>query len=67
MYQMSSKEARENSFYHKIATCVLSDCQVDYTPGGVKSFQDGSPTQITMGPSFQETELMTKERIDQGY
>ena len=33
MYQMSSTEARENSFYHKIATCVLSDCQVDYTPG----------------------------------
>ena len=67
MYQMSSTEARENSFYHKIATCVLSDCQVDYTPGGVKSFASGAPTQITMSLTFKETELLTKEMIDKGF
>jgi hypothetical protein len=67
MYQMSSTEARENSFYHKIATCVLSDCQVDYTPGGVKSFASGAPTQITMSLTFKETELLTKEMINEGF
>ena len=67
MYQMSSETARENSFYHKIATCVLSDCQVDYTPSGVKSFASGAPTQITMSLTFKETEMLTKEMIEEGF
>jgi len=67
MYQMSSETARENSFYHKIATCVLSDCQVDYTPSGVKSFASGAPTQITMSLSFKETEMLTKQMINEGF
>jgi hypothetical protein len=67
MYQMTRDVANENPFYHKIATCVLESCNVDYTPGGVKSFRDGSPTQITMALGFKETELLTKERINQGY
>ena len=67
MYQMSRDRAEENSFYHKIATCVLSDCQVDYTPGGVKSFASGAPTQITMSLTFKETEMLTKEMIEEGF
>ena len=67
MYQHSKDYASENNFYSKIATCVLKDCSVDYTPNGVKSFQDGSPTQITMSLSFQETELLTKQSINAGY
>ena len=38
-----------------------------YTPDGVKSFEGGAPTKITMTLSFQETELLTKERIALGY
>ena len=67
MYQYSREKSAENSFYSKIATCVLTGVDVDYTPGGVKSFADGSPTQITMALSFQETELLTKEKVDKGY
>ena len=67
MYQMNRDTAMENSFYSKIATCVLSDCVVDYTPGGVKSFASGAPTQITMNLTFKETELLTKEMIDEGF
>ena len=67
MYQYRTDRAKENDFYHKIATCVLTGVDVDYTPNGVKSFADGSPTQMTMALSFTETELMTKERIDQGF
>jgi hypothetical protein len=67
MYQMDADNARENSFYSKIATCVLTDCAVNYTPAGVKSFASGAPTQITMGLTFMETEMLTKQHIDKGY
>jgi hypothetical protein len=67
MYQLLPDEARENSFYSKIATCVLSDCVVDYTPGAVKSFASGAPTQITMNLTFKETEMITKEMVDKGF
>jgi len=60
-------EAKENSFYNKIATCVLTACDVDYTPDGVKSFGDGAPTQINMTLSFMETEMLTKQKINEGF
>jgi hypothetical protein len=65
---MANKElAEENSFYNKIATCVLKGCDVNYTPGGVKSFDSGAPTQIDMTLSFQETEMLTKQKINEGF
>ena len=67
MYQMTPNVAHENSFYNKIATCVLTDCDVDYTPDGVKSFQSGAPTQIKMSLSFMETEMLTKQHVDAGF
>jgi hypothetical protein len=67
MYQWTDEEAHENDFYNKIATCVLAACNVDYAPGGVRSFKDGSPTQITMSLEFQETEMLTKQHVDKGY
>ncbi len=42
-------------------------CNVNYTPGGVRSFADGSPTQINMGLTFKETETLTKEKVNAGY
>ena len=65
MYQMTPSLAVENSFYTKIATCVLTNCDVNYTPNGVKSFASGAPTQITMNLSFMETEQLTKQHVDQ--
>jgi hypothetical protein len=67
MYQHKDGKASENDYYNKIATCVLQSCDVNYTPNGVNSFDDGSPTKITMTLLFQETELLTKERIQLGY
>ena len=67
MYQMTPSHARENQFYNKIATCVLTSCDVNYTPNGVKSFASGAPTQITMNLSFMETEQLTKQHVDQGF
>ena len=67
MYQHDQDYASENNFYSKIATCVLQSVSVDYSPNGVKSFQDGSPTQINMALAFKETELLTKQAINAGY
>ena len=38
-----------------------------YTPNGVKSFEDGGPTQTTMTLTFKEIELLTKDKIAQGF
>ena len=67
MYQDKAGQASENDYYNKIATCVCTGCDVNYTPDGVKSFEGGAPTKITMSLAFQETELLTKERIALGY
>ena len=67
MYQDQAGQASENDFYNKIATCVLTNCEVNYTPDNVKSFEGGAPTKITMTLSFQETELLTKRESKRGY
>ena len=73
MYQSSNgidplewRTAEQNPFINKIATCVLKDCRVTYVDAA-KSFRDGSPTQITMTLSFKETEMITKEKINEGF
>jgi hypothetical protein len=68
MWQSGRTSAKENSFYNKIATCVLTNVGVDYTPNGeVQSFGDGAPTQISMSLQFKETEMMTKQHVNQGF
>ena len=71
MYQpmgdSQSTNASLNPYYNKIATCVLTNCTVNYTPDGVKSFADGAPTQITMSLTFKETEMLTKEKVALGF
>jgi len=67
MYQDQSGHASENDYYNKIATCVCTAVETNYTPDGVKSFEGGAPVKITMSLSFQETELLTKERVAEGF
>jgi hypothetical protein len=68
MYQPESgTQALENPYYNKIATCVLTNVTVDYTPGGVYSHDDGSPVKIKMTLEFLETEMITKGHIEAGY
>ena len=62
-----TNKAEENLYYNRIATCVLQNCVTNYTPDGVKSFEDGAPTKITMTLTFKETELLTKEKINDGF
>ena len=67
MYQHKSGQASENDYYNKIATCVMTGCDVDYTPDGVNSFDDGSPTKMTMTLAFTELEMLTKEKVSEGF
>tara|TARA_B100001093_G_scaffold470363_1_gene491795 strand:- start:96 stop:1301 length:1206 start_codon:yes stop_codon:yes gene_type:complete len=67
MYMAKDGTNSENDYYNKISTCVLTNCTVDYTPGAVRSFADGAPTQITMGLTFKETETLTKDKINEGF
>ena len=67
MFKGKDGNGRENDYFNRIATCVCTSVDVNYTPNGVRSFEDGSPTQIQMGLTFRETEILTKEKINQGY
>jgi len=67
MFKGPKGQGLENDYFNRIATCVLVSVDVNYTPNGVRSFEDGSPTQIQMGLTFRETEILTKEKINQGY
>ena len=67
MFLSSAGQSSENNFYNRIARCVLQDCKVNYTPNGVKSFEDGGPTATTMTLTFKEMELLTKDKIAEGY
>ena len=67
MYQAEDGVANENTHYPKIATCVLQNVTTNFTPNGVKSHADGSPVVITMDLQFLETELITKDHINEGF
>ena len=51
-----------------IGECVITDINVDYSPNGWSTFNDGSPTQIKMTLKLQETVIVDKTRIqDEGF
>lgn len=56
-----------NGNIHKIGTCVLTGMNVDYAPNGWSAFPDGTPTNIRMTLNFMETEIVTKQRVQEGY
>ena len=67
MYQAEDGVANENLYYPKIATCVLQSVNTNFTPNGVRSHADGSPVVITMDLQFLETEMITKDHIQEGF
>ena len=63
---------KENGYLHKISTCVLESCDVKYSgEGKYQTFQgdnEGAPPMVTeMSLNFQEMEIITKERVAEGY
>lgn len=58
----------ENPFVAKIATCVLTNMSVNYTPDGQwAGHEDGSPNAIQVSLSFKELSIQTKESIAKGF
>lgn len=63
----------------KISTCILENIQVNYSPGGSFSALelnpgeyssgkgDGMPSQITLQIDFRETEIITREMLDNNF
>jgi hypothetical protein len=58
---------QENTNVHRITECVLKNVSVDYAPMGWSTFDDGNPVQTRLTLQFQETEIVDKTRINQGY
>jgi hypothetical protein len=59
---------KENLYFNRISTCVLTDLQVDYgNSQNFGTFSSGAPTEINLKLTFRELEVLTKERIDKEY
>ena len=57
----------ESPHIHKFAPCVLENMDVTYGGDIFSAFEDGRPTETNITLTFRETEIMTKELIEQGY
>jgi len=57
----------ENTYFNKISTCVLEDMNVEYGGDIFASFEDGQPVEVNMSLRFKELEVLTKERIAEGF
>lgn len=59
---------QQNSFLPRIAQSVCTDITANYTSVGLWSaFKSGAPVEVELSLSFSETEIMTKERINEGF
>ena len=60
--------AQVNSFLPRIAQSVCTDITANYTSVGLWSaFKSGAPVEVELSLSFAETEIMTKQRINEGF
>lgn len=58
----------QNKNLHQITTCALKSIVVDYAQEvGWVTFDDGMPVKTYMTLNFQETEILTKQKIDEGF
>ena len=65
-------QGQENQFLHKISTCVLESMDVTYGGDRFKTYEnipgDGSPpTETTIALKFREMEIITRDRIAEGF
>jgi hypothetical protein len=57
----------ENPHINKIAKSVITGFNVDYAPAGFATNTDGSAVQIQVMIDFKEIELITRDKIQNGY
>jgi len=61
------KDGQKNENVGKYGVCACETVNVDYAPQGWVTHEDGMPVQTRLTLQFKEMEIMTKERIAQGY
>ena len=60
--------SRENTNLPKFPRAYLTGVQTNYTPNEyMTSFEDGTPTQLTLSLSFQEAEALSRNHIKAGF
>lgn len=59
----------EDLYMFKISTCALESMSVDYAGSAIPSFfmENGAPVHIKLDLKFRELEILTKDRVLQGY
>jgi len=58
----------DNLYLPRISQCILTDVATNYTSVGLWSaFKSGAPVEVELSLSFSEVELITKQRIDEGF
>jgi hypothetical protein len=71
MYSSSENSTQENDYLHKISTCVLKSMDVTYGGERYKTFTANSegapPVETSISLQFEELELITKERVHEGF
>ena len=65
-------QGKENDFIHRVSECFLENVQVSYGGDRYKTFEphssDGAPpVETTIVLAFKEIEIMSRERIFEGY
>lgn len=60
---------QENKHLFRIANCALTDLKVEYGGSDFTTFREvpGAPSEMTLQLSFTELEVLTADRIEQGY
>jgi len=58
---------KRNQNVGRVAESVIESIDVDYSPNGFSTFGDGAPVQTKVIISFKEIELITREKIEEGY
>ena len=56
-----------NKNINQVTESVITNINVDYAPQGFSAHTDGAPVQTTLTIEFRELELITKQKVEQGY
>jgi hypothetical protein len=56
-----------NKKISQVAESVIININVDYAPQGFSAHTDGAPVQTTLTIDFRELELITQQKVEQGY
>ena len=57
----------QNGFLFKTKKCALSGINVDYSPNGFATFRNGAPVETRLQLTFQETVIIDRTAVSEGY